>query len=44
MCKIYIQESVKPVGQPQGMMNHNMREIVKDDLQKFLNVNFIYLI
>ena len=44
MHHIYIYENVKPVRQPQRRMNPNLREIVKEELQKLLNVNFIYLI
>ena len=39
---IYIEENCKPIRQPQRMMNPNLREIVKEELQKLLNVNFIY--
>ena len=39
---IYIEENCKPIRQPQRRMNPNLREIVKEELQKFLNVNFIY--
>lgn len=43
-CKnhIYIEENSKPIQQPQRRMNPNIREIVKEELQKPLNVNFIY--
>lgn len=41
---IYIQENDRPVRQPQRRMNPNLREIFKEELQKLLNVNFIYLI
>ena len=39
---IYIEENCKPIRQPQRQMNPNLREIVKEELQKLLNVNFIY--
>jgi len=38
----YIEENCKPIRQPQRRMNPNVSEIVKDELQKLLNVNFIY--
>jgi len=40
----YIKQSARPVRQPQRRMNPNLKEIVKEELQKLLNVNFIYLI
>ena len=39
---IYIEKNSKPINQPQRRMNPNLREIVKEKLQKLLNVNFIY--
>lgn len=42
MYHIYIQENVKLVRQPQRRTKPNLKEIVKEELQKFLNVNFIY--
>ena len=39
---IYIEENCKPIRQPQRRMNPNLREIVKEESQKLLNVNFIY--
>ena len=39
---IYIEENAKPIRQPQRRMNQNIREIVKEELQKLLHVNFIY--
>ena len=39
---IYIEGNFKPIRQPQRQMNPNLREIVKEELQKLLNVNFIY--
>jgi len=41
---IYIEENSRPIREPQRRMNRNLREIVKEELQKILNVNFIYLI
>eukprot|EP00253_Pinus_taeda_P028167 PITA_28167 len=39
---IYIEENNRPIRQPQRRMNPNLREIVKVELQKLLNLNFIY--
>ena len=39
---IYIEENCKLIRQPQRRMNPNLREIVKEELHKLLNVNFIY--
>jgi hypothetical protein len=39
---IYIEENSRPIRQPQRHMNPLLKEIVKDELQKLLNVNFIY--
>jgi len=39
---IYIEENCRPITQPQRRMNPNLREIVKEELQKLLNVNIIY--
>ena len=39
---IYTQEDIRPVRQPQRRMNPTLRDIVKEELQKLLNVNFIY--
>eukprot|EP00253_Pinus_taeda_P002632 PITA_02632 len=39
---IYIEENSRPIRQLQRRMNPNLREIVKEELQKLLNVNFIY--
>eukprot|EP00253_Pinus_taeda_P011966 PITA_11966 len=40
--RIYIKEGSRPVCQPQRWMNPNLREIVKEELQKLLNAGFIY--
>jgi hypothetical protein len=42
MHHIYTQENAKPIRQPQWRMNPALKDIVKDELQKLLNVNFIY--
>ena len=39
---IYTDDKLKPVRQPQRRMNPTMKEIVKEELQKLLNVGFIY--
>ena len=39
---IYIDYQIKPVRQPQRRMNLMMNEIVKEELQKLLQVGFIY--
>eukprot|EP00253_Pinus_taeda_P032641 PITA_32641 len=39
---IYIEENNRPIRQPRRRINQNLREIVKEELQKLLNVNFIY--
>ena len=39
---IYTQENVRPIIQPQRQMNLVLKDIVKDELQKLLNANFIY--
>ena len=39
---IYIEKNFKPIRWPQRRMNPNLREIVKEELQNLLNVNFIY--
>ena len=39
---IYIQEGAKPIRQPQRRMNPSLGEIVKIELQKLLDVGFIY--
>ena len=42
MHHIYIEENSRPIRQPQRRMDPNLRESVKEELQKMLNVNFIY--
>lgn len=39
---IYIEQNARPVRQPQRRMNPNLTKIVKEELDKLLNVNFIY--
>ena len=39
---IYTQEGIRPVRQHQRRMNLALKDIVKEELQKLLNVNFIY--
>eukprot|EP00253_Pinus_taeda_P008877 PITA_08877 len=39
---IYIEKDARPVRQPQRRLNPHLKEIVKDELQKLLDVNFIY--
>lgn len=39
---IYIEEGSRPVRQPERILNPVLREIVKEELQKLLNVGFIH--
>ena len=39
---IYIKDECQPIFQPQIRMEPNPKEIVKEELQKLLNVGFIY--
>ena len=40
---IYIEENYRPITQSQRrIINPNIREIVKEELHKIMNVNFIY--
>ena len=39
---IYTQENVRSIRQPQRRMNLVLKDIVKDELHKLLNANFIY--
>ena len=39
---IYTQENIRPVRQPQSSMNPALKYIVKDELQKLLDADFIY--
>ena len=38
---IYMEDNVRPIQQPQRRMNHMLKEIVKDELQKLFKVDFI---
>ena len=42
MHHIYIEKDVRPIRQPQRRLNPHLKDIVKDELQKMLDVNFIY--
>jgi hypothetical protein len=39
---IYVEKYVRPIQQPQRRLNPHLRDIVKEELQKLLNVDFIY--
>eukprot|EP00253_Pinus_taeda_P005467 PITA_05467 len=39
---IYMEKDARPVRQPQRRLNPHLKEIVKAELQKLLDVNFIY--
>ena len=39
---IYIENDAKPVRQPQRRLNPHLKEVVKAELQKLLDVSFIY--
>eukprot|EP00253_Pinus_taeda_P012698 PITA_12698 len=39
---IYIEKDARPVYQPQRRLNPHLKEVVKAELQKLLDVNFIY--
>jgi hypothetical protein len=39
---IYIKEECRPIFQPQRRMHPNLKEIVKEELHKILNADFIY--
>jgi hypothetical protein len=41
---IYTNEQIRPVRQPQRRVNPTLKNIVKEELQKLLHVNFIYSI
>jgi hypothetical protein len=42
--KIYIVENYREIRQPQSHMNLILKEILKEELQKLLDVNFVYQI
>jgi hypothetical protein len=39
---IYIEKDARPIRQPQRRLNPHLRDIVKEELQKLLDVDFIY--
>jgi hypothetical protein len=39
---IYIEKDAQPIQQPQRRLNPHLRDIVKEELQKLLDVDFIY--
>jgi hypothetical protein len=39
---IYLKENSRPIQQPQRRMNSALKDIIKGELQKLLDVNFIY--
>ena len=39
---IYIDNNIRPIRKPQRRMNPILKEIVKEELQKLLQVGFIY--
>ena len=39
---IYMDASISPIRKPQSRMNPALKDIVKEELQKLLNVGFIY--
>ena len=39
---IYMDPTIPPVRQPQRRMNPALKDIIKEELQKLLNVGFIY--
>ena len=39
---IYTREGAKPIRESQRWMNPTLKDILKEELQKLLNVNFIY--
>ena len=40
--RIYIIPDYKPMGQPQHRVNRTLRDIFKNELEKLLNIGFIY--
>ena len=39
---IYIEKDARPIRQPQRRLNPHLKDVVKVELQKLLDVNFIY--
>lgn len=44
MHHIYIEKGARPIQKPQCRLNPHLKDIVKEELQKLLDVDFIYLI
>jgi hypothetical protein len=42
MHHIYTDDQIRPIQQPQRRMNPALKDIVKEELQKLLQANFIY--
>jgi len=42
MHHIYTEKDARPIRQPQRRLNPHLKDIVKDELQKLLDVNYIY--
>ena len=42
MYHIYTKQDARPIQQPQHRLNPHLKDIVKEELQKLLDVNFIY--
>lgn len=42
MHHIYIEKDARPIEQPQWRLNPHLKDIVKEELQKLLDMNFIY--
>jgi hypothetical protein len=39
---IYIEKDSQPIRQPQRRLNPHLRDIVKEEIQKLLDIDFIY--
>jgi len=39
---IYLQENTRPIAKPQRRINLALKDIVKEELRKLLDVNFMY--
>ena len=39
---VYVEKDAQPIRQPQRILNPHLRDIVKEELQKLLDVDFIY--
>lgn len=42
MHHIYTEKDERPIRQPQRRLNPHLKDILKEELQKLLDVNFIY--